>query len=238
MTREPSQHGQRRQPITMRDGTWVLPHEIVRERELAAQTDTVSGPVAALRAEPERASAAAPAFPRPPRPARLPGLAPDLQALWSEVLDRHDALARQDDYEVLGIPYESGGTEVAEAFKALIGRLHPDKLPSELELVQPYAVRLFARLNVAHMRLGTRRDRVAYLRSLGKPIPAPSSHPPPRRTDNVVARVRPERRLVPKPASGQPAAHKEPLRPKQASGPPSAGARLLRALRSKRPSAG
>lgn len=119
-----------------------------------------------------------------------------------EVLDRHDALVKLDHYAVLGIGYEVGGAEVQQAFSALVARLHPDKLPAELDLLRPYAVRIVARLNVARMALSTRRDREACLRSLGQPIPPPSSYPP-ARPGAVVARVRPERRPVANPAAGR-----------------------------------
>lgn len=239
MARKPSYQGSRSSPqaITQNDGTWPLPEGLAREQAAAPPEPLASAPVAALRGPvPARQSTAAPAFPRPPRPARPADLSPALQSLWREVLDRHDALARLDHFAVLGIPYEAGGSQVQAAFGQLIARLHPDKLPNELELLRPYAVRIAARLNVAHMMLSTRRDREAYLRSLGRPVPPPSVAPP--APGKVLARVRPERRPVPKPAAAPSPAPEELGRSKRVSRPPTAGARLLRALRRERPSSG
>ena len=252
MAREPSIPGARSPggAITQNDGTGPLPPEVARE--LVASTPAArSGPVEALRPRAAVAhSAAAPAFPKPPRPARPAGMAPAMQALWYEVLERHDALLQQDHFAALDVPYESGGRQVQQAFSKLIARFHPDKLPPELELLQPCAVRIVARLNVARMQLASRRDREDYLRSLGRPIPPPVSEPPPALPGAgraAVARVIPERRLVPRPASGpqpprpQPprpqalhpqAPHPQPSRPaKREERPPSAGVRLMRALR-------
>jgi hypothetical protein len=253
MAREPSVPGVRsgRGAITKRDGTWPLPEELQRERAQSGAMPVVSvpavsvpasGPVEALRAPSMLESSAAPAFPKPPRPARPPGLTPGLSKLWNEVLERHDTLTNVDHYAALGLRYEAGSADVQQAFSALIARFHPDKLPGELELMRPYAVRIVARLNVARMMLATRHDRVVYLRELGRPIPPASSHPPP--PGAAVARVRPERRPVPNPSALPRPAREVPLRvnraeppvrAKRESKPPSASERLLRALRRERP---
>jgi hypothetical protein len=208
---------------------------------MPAVTVPASGPVEALRPAPSVIeSTAAPAFPKPPRPARPPGLTPVLSKLWNEVIERHDTLTNVDHYAALGLAYDAGSAEVQQAFSALIARFHPDKLPGELELMRPYAVRIVARLNVARMMLSTRHDRVAYLRELGRPIPPASSHPPP--PGAMVARVRPERRPIANPSLPRPAREvplrvkrEEPVRPEREPSPPSASERLLRALRRERP---
>jgi hypothetical protein len=240
MAREPSIPGVRsnRGAITKNDGTWPLPPELALELTRAGQAPGPSGPVAALRTHPTSAaamplpSAAAPAFPRPPRPARPAGLSPALQDRWYEVIERHDALPQLDHFAALNLSYDSGSAQVQQAFSQLIARFHPDKLPPELELLQPYAVRIVARLNVARMQLAARRDRETYLRSLGRPAPSSASEPPPQAAGAAaaVARVRPERRMVKRPAS-VPLVREEPARPRRASQPPSAGVRLMRALR-------
>lgn len=107
-------------------------------------------------------------FPRPPRPPRPPGLPPELQQRWKELLDHHEKVAELDHFALLGVSDDAPVEDVQRAFAIQVQSFHPDRLPDELAVLKPYAMRIVVHLNDARRLLSNPAQREDYLRRLGR----------------------------------------------------------------------
>jgi curved DNA-binding protein CbpA len=120
------------------------------------------GPAPATRSEPEAEPKSEPEPVEPP-PQELNA---ETKKLFDEIRARHDGMAKQNHFEVLGMKQDAKAADIRQAFTNLARRFHPDTLGQPPEDVGRMARELTARLNEANKVLGNDETRREYLTML------------------------------------------------------------------------
>ncbi len=91
---------------------------------------------------------------------------PEIEARRLEILQRYEAIEREDFFTMLGVPQDAPVDVVQSAYFALAKRWHPDRLPAALASVRDEAARVFARLSEASQTLTDLEKRARYMELL------------------------------------------------------------------------
>jgi len=102
----------------------------------------------------------------PPPPAPAGGLAEAANARWLEIADRVVRADEQTYFEILGVSETDGAATARSAYFELVKKIHPDRLPPELDSIRPFAERLFQLATEARETLEEDEKRMAYLRNV------------------------------------------------------------------------
>ncbi len=96
-------------------------------------------------------------------------LSPDQKALVDQILADYRALPKADHYKVLHVAQDANGEQIHEAYKDLVRRFHPDRLPIQSFSgdVVGQANEILARATQASKTLSNTEQRKIYDRELG-----------------------------------------------------------------------
>jgi tetratricopeptide (TPR) repeat protein len=91
---------------------------------------------------------------------------PELKSRWEEVARVLGMMDRQNYFQMLGAKESDDGSAIRTKYTTLAKKWHPDRLPSELAALRPWAEEIFHLLTVANDTLGDTKKRADYQRAV------------------------------------------------------------------------
>ncbi len=105
----------------------------------------------------------APADSIPPPPVTL---SPDAVTRWNEVTQRAREIDNQTYFQMLSVEENAEEQAIRNAYFAQVKAWHPDRLPAEIEILKPWAERIFRHLTDAMNTLADAEERIKYIKAV------------------------------------------------------------------------
>ena len=99
----------------------------------------------------------------PPSPREAAPVRPQDEAKRAELTAMAEQFAKQNHFEILGVPETAGEQETRAAYERLAELAHPDRVNVSSDAVKQLAAQVFRHIEQAHETLGDARRRQEYI---------------------------------------------------------------------------
>ena len=94
------------------------------------------------------------------------GLQEEHKDRWEEVGRVVSMMDRQNYFEMLGVKESADANDISKRYMLLAKKWHPDRLPSELSQLRPWAEEIFHLFSLASETLGNTKKRIEYQKTV------------------------------------------------------------------------